>query len=165
MKLGFFTMPMHPPGRNYTQTLKEDREAVLLADRLGFCEAFIGEHVTDVCESIPSCLTFIASVAHDTKQIRLGSGTVNLPNNHPAQVAAHVAMVDHMLEGRFLFGIGPGGLRSDMEALGNLERDRNAMFVEAIDQILALWGGDAPYDLSGQFWNISTAKTLIREAG
>lgn len=52
MKLGFFTMPMHPPGRDYTQTLKEDREAVLLADRLGYCEAFIGEHITDVCETI-----------------------------------------------------------------------------------------------------------------
>ncbi len=34
MKLGFFTMPMHPPGRNYTQTLKEDREAVLLAEKV-----------------------------------------------------------------------------------------------------------------------------------
>lgn len=165
MKLGFFTMPMHPPGRNYTQTLKEDREAVLLADALGFGEAFIGEHVTDVCETIPSCLTFIASVAPQTRQIRLGSGTINLPNNHPAQVAAHVAMVDHLLEGRFLFGIGPGGLRSDMEMLGNLDRDRNAMFVEAIGQILALWAGDAPYDINGRFWNLSTARTLLREAG
>jgi alkanesulfonate monooxygenase SsuD/methylene tetrahydromethanopterin reductase-like flavin-dependent oxidoreductase (luciferase family) len=165
MKLGFFTMPMHPPGRNYTQTLKEDREAVLLADKLGYSEAFIGEHVTDVCETIPSCLTFIASVAHQTSQIRLGSGTVNLPNNHPAQVAAHVAMIDHMLEGRFLFGIGPGGLRSDMEMFGNLDRDRNAMFVEAIDQILAIWAGDAPYNIKGQFWNITTGRTLIREAG
>jgi alkanesulfonate monooxygenase SsuD/methylene tetrahydromethanopterin reductase-like flavin-dependent oxidoreductase (luciferase family) len=165
MKLGFFTMPMHPPERNYTQTLKEDREAVLLADRLGYCEAFIGEHVTDVCESIPSCLAFIASVAHETGQIRLGSGTVNLPNQHPAQVAATVAMVDHMLEGRFLFGIGPGGLRSDMEVMGNLDMDRNAMFVEAIDQILAVWAGDAPYNVKGRFWNISTERTLLREAG
>ena len=81
MKLGFFTMPMHPPSRNYTETLKEDRAAVLLADELGFSEAFIGEHVTDVCESIPSCLAFIASVAHATKQIKLGSGTVNLFTN------------------------------------------------------------------------------------
>ena len=165
MKLGFFTMPMHPPGRNYTQTLKEDREAVLLADRLGYSEAFIGEHATDECESIPCCLSFIASVAHDTKQIRLGSGTVNLPNSHPVQVAAHVAMVDHMLEGRFIFGIGPGGLRSDMEAFGNLDADRSAMFVEAIDHILALWAGDAPYNRKGKFWNISTEQTLIRDAG
>jgi alkanesulfonate monooxygenase SsuD/methylene tetrahydromethanopterin reductase-like flavin-dependent oxidoreductase (luciferase family) len=165
MKLGFFTMPLHPPGRDYTQTLKEDREVVLLADRLGFSEALIGEHTTDVCESIPSCLAFIASLAHDTKQIRLGSGTANLPNGHPAQIAATVAMVDHMLEGRFLFGIGPGGLRSDQEVFGNLGLDRNAMFVESINQILAIWAGDAPYNIKGQYWNISTEQTLIREAG
>jgi alkanesulfonate monooxygenase SsuD/methylene tetrahydromethanopterin reductase-like flavin-dependent oxidoreductase (luciferase family) len=165
MKLGFFTMPMHPRSRNYTETLKEDREAVILADRLGFSDAFIGEHVTDACETIPSCLSFLASLAYETKQIRLGSGTVNLPNNHPAAVAAHAAMLDHMLEGRFLFGIGPGGLRSDQEVLGNLDQDRNAMFVEAIDQILALWSGEPPYNLKGKYWNISTERTLIAEAG
>lgn len=165
MKLGYFTMPIHPASRNYTQTLKEDREAVLLADRLGYAEAFIGEHTSDICETIPSCLSFIASVAHDTKQIRLGPGTLNLPNSHPAQIAAHVAMIDHMLEGRFILGIGPGGLRSDWEVFGNLDADRNAMFVECIDQILAIWAGDAPYELEGRYWNISTRRTLLREAG
>jgi len=39
------------------------------------------------------------------------------------------------------------------------------MFLESINHILALWAGDAPYNLKGQFWNISTEKTLIREAG
>jgi alkanesulfonate monooxygenase SsuD/methylene tetrahydromethanopterin reductase-like flavin-dependent oxidoreductase (luciferase family) len=165
VKLGYFTMPIHPPERNYTQTLKEDREAILLADRLGYVEAFIGEHTTDICETIPSSLSFIASVAHDTKQIRLGPGTLNLPNSHPAQLAAHVSMIDHMLEGRFILGIGPGGLRSDWEVFGNLDADRNAMFVECIDQMLAIWAGDAPYDLEGKFWNISTRRTLLREAG
>lgn len=165
MKLGFFTMPIHPPERNYTQTLKEDREALLLADRLGYCEGFIGEHITDICENIPSCLSFIASLAHETKQIKLGSGTVNLPNSHPAQVAAHVAMVDHMLEGRFIFGIGPGGLRSDQEVFGNIANDRTKMFVECIDQILAIWDGQPPYDLKGEFWNITTRETMIPEVG
>ena len=165
MQLGFFTMPMHPPGRNYTQTLKEDREAVILADRLGYSEAFIGEHATDSCETIPSCLAFIASLAGETKRIRLGSGTVNLPNNHPAQVAATVAMIDHLLEGRFIFGIGPGGLKSDMEMFGNLDADRNAMFVESIDHILALWAGDPPYNLRGKYWNLSTERTLLPAAG
>ncbi len=165
MKLGFFTMPIHPPERNYTQTLKEDREAILLADSLGYSDAFIGEHTTDVCENIPSCLAFIASLAHGTKQIKLGSGTVNLPNSHPAAVAANVAMVDHMLEGRFLFGIGPGGLRSDQEVFGNIKNDRTKMFVESIDQILGIWSGKHPYDLKGEFWNISTRETMIPEVG
>ena len=158
-------MPMHPPGRDYTQTLKEDREAILLADALGYSEAYIGEHISDRCETIPSCLSFIASLAHDTRTIRLGSGTVNLPNRHPAEVAAHVAMVDHMLEGRFIFGIGPGGLRSDMEVMGNLDSDRNAMFLESIDQILALWAGEPPYDIAGKFWDISTRRTLLADTG
>ena len=165
MKLGYFTMPIHPASRTYTQTLKEDREAILIADRLGYVEGFIGEHITDSCETIPSPLSFIASVAHATKQIRLGPGTLNLPNSHPAQLAAHVAMIDHMLEGRFILGIGPGGLRSDWEVFENLEKDRTAMFVECADQMLAIWAGDAPYDIEGKFWNISTRKTLLREAG
>ena len=115
MKLGYFTMPLHPPQRNYVQTLKEDREAILLADRLDYCEAFVGEHVTDIAESVTSCAAFLASLVHDTKRIRLGTGTLNLPNGHPAQLAATVSMLDNMLEGRFIVGISPGGLPSDWE--------------------------------------------------
>lgn len=165
VQLSIFMMPLHPPGRNYVETLTEDREAILLADDLGYAEAFIGEHVTDIAETVTSSLMFCASLAHETKQIKLGSGTVNMPNNHPAQVAAQVAMLDTMLEGRFLFGISPGGLRSDAEVFGNLEADRSAMFVEAIDQVLEIWHSDAPYDIKGQFWEITTARTLDREIG
>ncbi|MBT6193141.1 MAG: LLM class flavin-dependent oxidoreductase, partial [Proteobacteria bacterium] len=113
MKLSYFTMPLHPKNRNYLETLNEDREAFLLADRLGYYEAFVGEHVTDQAETVTSSLMFLASLAYQTKNIKLGSGTVNLPNAHPAAVAAQVAMIDHMLEGRFIFGISPGGLLSD----------------------------------------------------
>lgn len=165
MDLAFFTMPIHPPKRNYTETLMEDREFTLLADKLGFTEGFFGEHVTDLAENVTSCLIFIAWLLKETKNIKLGTGTINLPNNHPAQVAAQVAMVDHMAEGRFLFGISPGGLPSDAEMFGNLDNDRTAMFVESIDHILAIWAGEAPYNLEGKFWNISTERTLIRDLG
>ena len=165
MKLSYFTMPLHPPGRDYLETLSEDRAAILLADELGFAEAFIGEHVTDRAETITSCLIFIASLAYATRRITLGSGTVNMPNSHPAAVAAQVAMVDHMLEGRFVFGISPGGLRSDAEVFGNLDRDRKAMFNEAIEQVLAIWQGQAPYDISGEFWNVTTRRTMDLEIG
>jgi alkanesulfonate monooxygenase SsuD/methylene tetrahydromethanopterin reductase-like flavin-dependent oxidoreductase (luciferase family) len=165
MKLGYFTMPLHPPGRDYTATLREDREAIVLADRLGYAEAFVGEHVTDKAEGITSSLMFIATLIDATRTIKLGTGTVNLPNSHPAQVAAQVAMIDHLLEGRLIFGISPGGLRSDMEVFGNLEADRTAMFVEAIDQILAIWTTPPPYNIVGKYWSITTEKTLVTETG
>jgi alkanesulfonate monooxygenase SsuD/methylene tetrahydromethanopterin reductase-like flavin-dependent oxidoreductase (luciferase family) len=165
VKLSYFTMPLHPPGRSYVDTLAEDREAILLADALGFSEAFVGEHITDIAETVTSSLMFCASLVHETRQIRLGSGTVNMPNNHPAQVAAQVAMIDTMLEGRFLFGISPGGLRSDAEVFGNLDADRTAMFVEAIDQVLEIWASEPPYDIKGEFWEITTARTMDVEIG
>jgi alkanesulfonate monooxygenase SsuD/methylene tetrahydromethanopterin reductase-like flavin-dependent oxidoreductase (luciferase family) len=165
MKLGFFTMPIHPLGRNLTEVFKEDRELALIADRLGFTEGYFGEHITDAAETITSALIFIAWVLNDTKTIKLGTGTVNLPNHHPAMVAAEVAMVDHMAEGRFLFGISPGGLLSDAELFGNLDKDRTAMFVEAIDHILNIWQGEPPYNLPGNYWMISIERQTIKEIG
>jgi hypothetical protein len=50
VNLGYFTMPMHPPGKAYQQVLREDREAIILADQLGYTEAYVGEHVTDLAE-------------------------------------------------------------------------------------------------------------------
>lgn len=165
MRLGFFAMPLHPKERNYTETLKEDRELTLLADRLGYAEGFFGEHITDAAETITSPLIFIAWLLRETQNIKLGTGTLNLPNHHPAMIAAEVAMVDHLAEGRFIFGISPGGLPSDAEVFGNRDNDRTEMFVEAIDQVLEIWASDAPYDIKGTYWNISTANTTVPEIG
>ena len=161
MNLGFFTMPIHPLGKDWRTSLREDREAFLLADELGFVEAYVGEHVTDAAEQITSCTMFIASLASAVKNMRLGTGTVNMPNSHPANVAAQVAMLDHLLDGRFNFGISPGGLASDAEVFGNLDADRQAMFLECINTVLKIWESDPPYDIEGEFWNVSTARTSI----
>ena len=165
MKLGFFTMPIHPRAKDWRQSLREDREAFILADELGYTEGYVGEHVTDQAENITSSAVFIASLVHATRHIKLGTGTVNLPNMHPAHVAADIAMLDHMLDGRFLFGISPGGLLSDAEIFGNLDADRNQMFVEAIDQIIRLWTTEPPYDIKGKYWSMSTARTLLTDIG
>ena len=165
MELGFFTMPIHPLGKDWRQSLAEDREAFLLADELGFVEAYVGEHVTDKAEQITSCTMFLASLASAVKNMRLGTGTVNLPNSHPANVAAQVAMLDHLLDGRFNFGISPGGLATDAEVFGNLDADRNAMFLECINTVLEIWKRDAPYNIEGKYWNISTERAAMTEIG
>ena len=158
-------MPIHPLGRDWRETLREDQEAFILADQLGYSEAYVGEHVTDLAENVTSCTMFIASLAGRIKNMRLGTGTVNLPNSHPAHVAAQIAMLDHLLDGKFNFGISPGGLRSDAEIFGNLEADRNAMFLEGIDTVLRLWKDDPPYNIEGKYWKITTEKTLVPEIG
>ena len=165
MKLGYFTMPVHPPARRYVETLKEDREAFILADRLGYSEGYCGEHLTDAAENIPNSMMFIATLLGATSQMKVGTAVVNLPHSHPVVVASNAAMLDNLFEGRFILGIGAGILRSDAEALGLLDADRNDMLAEAIDHILALWAGTAPIDRKGKYWTISTVETLWPEVG
>ncbi len=165
MKLGFFTMPMHPIGKDWQQSLREDREAFILADELGFVEGYCGEHNTDPEENITSSALFMASLIGVTKNIRLGTGTLNMPNHHPAAVASEMAMLDHMFDGRLNIGISPGALPSDAEIFGNMDMNRPAMFLEAINQVLQLWTTKPPYNIKGQFWNLSTERTHIPETG
>ena len=54
--------------RTIENHLKEDQETIILADQLGFNEAFIGEHVTDEYERITSSSLFISTLIHQTKK-------------------------------------------------------------------------------------------------
>jgi alkanesulfonate monooxygenase SsuD/methylene tetrahydromethanopterin reductase-like flavin-dependent oxidoreductase (luciferase family) len=124
MRLGYFTMPLHPFERDTTVTLHEDRQTIILADKLGFYDAFVGEHLTDKAENVTNSLLFLATLIPETKTIKLGSGTSNLSHSHPTLLASQAAMFDHLAKGRFIFGISPGALASDAEALGILDQDR-----------------------------------------
>ncbi|MGB8561816.1 MAG: LLM class flavin-dependent oxidoreductase, partial [Pseudolabrys sp.] len=146
MRLGYFTMPVHPLGRDWSQTLSEDREAIILADKLGFYDAFMGEHLTDACENVTNSMLFLATLIHDTSNIKLATGTTNLAQMHPVVIAVNAAMFDHLSQGRFIMGVSPGALTSDSEAIGILDEDRNKIFAEAIDVILAVWERNPPYN-------------------
>lgn len=167
MRLGYFTMPVHPRERPWVETLREDREAIILADKLGFYDAFVGEHLTDACENVTNSLLFQATLVNETKTIKLATGTCNLSQIHPVVVAANCAMFDHLAQGRFILGVSAGALTSDAEALGLLDEDRNKIFAETIDVILAIWEREAPYkiDLPNNRFKVTTERTQAFELG
>lgn len=165
MKLSYFMMPLHDKDRDYHQTLMEDTEAVILADELGFHEAWCGEHYSTSTEQITSPLLFFANLISRTKQINLCTGVVCLPQYHPALVAGQAAMFDHLSKGRFVMGVGPGGLPSDFELFGTSDLDRNAAFVEAMEMILELWASDPPFDIKGNYWHIKLVDNVDEQLG
>ena len=69
-------MPMHPEERSCTDTLAEDREAIILADKLGFYDAIVGEHLTEKTENVTNSLLFLATLISDTKTIKLGTSHI-----------------------------------------------------------------------------------------
>ena len=142
LRHGIFLPPFHPNEENPTQCLERDLELMVWLDKLGFHEAWIGEHHSAGFEIISSPEIFIAFAAERTRHIRLGTGVISLPYHHPMMVADRIVQLDHMTRGRVMFGAGPGLLASDAIMMGIdplTQRDRMA---EALDAILRLFRGE-----------------------
>ena len=142
LRHGIFLPPFHPMEENPTQCLERDLELMSWLDRLGFHEAWIGEHHSAGWETISSPELFIAVAAERTRSIRFGTGVISLPYHNPLMTANRIIQLDHMTRGRVMFGAGPGLLASDALMLGidpNVQRDRMA---EALDVILRFFRGE-----------------------
>src|ERR1700675_2961188 len=142
LRHGIFLPPFHPNEEDPTQCLERDLDLMVWLDKLGFHEAWIGEHHSAGFEIISSPEIFIAFAAERTRNIRLGTGVASLPYHHPMMVADRIVQLDHMTRGRIMFGAGPGLLAGDAIMMGidpMTQRDRMA---EALDAILRLFRGE-----------------------
>ena len=153
MQYGYFTMPLHPPGSQFSETIADDIQQIVTLDQLGFHEAWIGEHFTSVWENIPAPELFIANALALTKNIKLGTGVACMPNHQPLMLAQRIAQLDHMARGRFYFGIGSGGFPGDFE-LFNVdakEGEHRGLTVDMIDLVLRLWDDPQPGNYDHKF--------------
>jgi limonene 1,2-monooxygenase len=151
LRNGIFLAPFHPVDEDPTLCLQRDLELIDHLDRLGYEEAWIGEHHSAGYEIIASPELFIAAAAERTKRIKLGSGVISLPYHNPLTTANRVIQLDHQTKGRFMFGVGPGLLPSDAFQMGidpAVQRDR---MVEAIEVILKLFAGERVTQKSAWF--------------
>ncbi|MEM7127557.1 MAG: LLM class flavin-dependent oxidoreductase [Chloroflexota bacterium] len=156
MQLGLFMMPVHPPEKDRTACFEEDLELVMLADQLGYTEAWIGQHFSVAWEPIPSNDVFIANALPRTKQIRFGTGVTIVQYHHPVNVALRLAMLDHLSRGRLLCGFGHSAITTDL-SLFDLPADPKKlglMTMEGMDMVLKLWQEDPPFDFQGDTWRI-----------
>jgi limonene 1,2-monooxygenase len=142
LRFGAFIAPFHPLDENPTQAIERDLELVQLMDRLGYEEAWIGEHHSAGFEIIASPEVFIAAAAERTKHIRLGTGVSSLPYHHPLMLADRINQLDHMTRGRTMFGVGPGALPSDALMMGIEPIRQRDMMDEALDVIVRLLKGE-----------------------
>ena len=142
LRFGMFMGPFHATNLDPTYALERDLQLVTLLDRLGFDEAWIGEHHSGGFEIIAAPEVFIAAAAERTKHIRLGTGVKSLPYHHPFIVAETMAQLDHMTRGRAMFGVGPGALPSDAAMFGLAPVDLRPRMDESLACIVALLRGE-----------------------
>lgn len=142
MRFGAFIAPFHPLNENPTLAIERDMELVQWMDRLGYDEAWIGEHHSAGYELIASPEIFIATAAERTRHIRLGTGVSSLPYHHPLMLADRINQLDHITRGRVMFGVGPGALPSDAFMMGIEVAKQRDMMDEALDVLVPLLRGE-----------------------
>jgi len=167
MELGLFLMPSHPPERRLLAGQQWDLDVLREADRLGFSEAWIGEHFTSRWEPNPAPDLLIAQALMQTRRIKLAPGAHLLPYHHPAELACRVAFMDHLAEGRYMLGIGASGLPSDwqlfcVDGMKGVNRD---MTREALDIMLKVWASDGGFEYKGKFWSVNVPGPMLRTLG
>jgi limonene 1,2-monooxygenase len=104
---------------------------------------------------------FLAAAAQVSHRIRLGTGVVSLPYHHPFNVAQRMVQLDHMSNGRAMFGSGPGALPSDARTFGvepSLLRDRQD---EALGVIIRLLSGEERFSYKSDWFELNEAKLQL----
>lgn len=138
---GVFIAPFHSVDDNPTLTLRRDLDIVELCDKLGYDEAWIGEHHSTGVERITDPFMALAAAGERTSRIRLGTGVTSLPYHQPMMVADRVVLLDHLTRGRAMLGVGPGALISDAQMMGIEPVTQRQRMNEGIDAIIALLNG------------------------
>ena len=122
-------------------------EQVVLADRLGYDDAWeVEHHFLEEYSHSSAPEVFLAACAALTKRIRLGHGIKQgIANyNHPARSAECIATLDIISHGRVEFGIGEGATRLELGGFKIPAREKRAMALEAGEQIANMMAMD-PY--------------------
>jgi limonene 1,2-monooxygenase len=157
LRSGIFLAPFHSTEEDPTLAIRRDLELVEWLDRLGYEEAWIGEHHSAGFEIISSPELFIAAAAERTKRIKLGTGVVSLPYHNPLMTANRIIQLDHMTMGRVMFGAGPGLLTSDAMMLGIAPMQQRDRMMEALDVILRLFRGETVTEAT-EWYTLKEAK-------
>jgi alkanesulfonate monooxygenase SsuD/methylene tetrahydromethanopterin reductase-like flavin-dependent oxidoreductase (luciferase family) len=156
MQFGLFMMPLHPPHRAFADCYDRDIAQIVLADQLGFREAWVGEHLTERWENAPAPDLLLAQALALTKNVRLGTGVTLLALHNPVYLAHRLAMLDHMSRGRFQWGIGGGGIPTDLSLFGLDPSSVRARSAEVLDVVLKLWASEGRFTYRGKFFDIDT---------
>src|SRR6476660_3593370 len=164
MEFGLFNSGCVLPGLNEHQRIMDEVAIVQAAERVGFKYTWATEHhfLTEYSH-LSANEVFLGYLAAATSRIHLGSGIFNVtpPVNHPARVAERVALLDHLSEGRFEFGMGRGSSTTEQKGFGiddaDLTRD---MFDEVVGEFAKMWRPGEYPGYEGRFFSMPARNVL-----
>ena len=160
MRLGMFMQPVHETERDVHRTLLEDVEVGAYCAEVGMDEFWVGEHYTNKTQNITSAAVFLANLIARSDKMKLGAAVVPMPVANPGYTAAHMALLDHLSEGRVIVGFGIGACPTDFEMYKAV--DLYPMLKEGVLQTIALWKAKkGPFHVKGEYWDFELGEERL----
>jgi probable F420-dependent oxidoreductase len=153
LKIGIQTIHRRtePTSEPWRPTVDELATLVELVDDCGYDSLWVGDHLA-FAVSILDPLLQLAQAAVVSPRLTLGTNVYLLPLRHPGPVAKQVASLDHLCEGRLIFGVGVGGeFPKEFAVAGVPLNERGARLSAAIPLLRQLWSGE-PVSYGGKYF-------------
>jgi len=145
-------------------SLKFNIDLAIRAEELGFDSVWVSDHIIipsntkNVFSSIfydPFIL--LTTIGAKTRSIKIGTSAVVLPYRNPVVVAKMLTTLDTVSEGRLIFGVVPGWLKEEFDALNANFNERGKITDEYLQAISELLSSDDPV-FRGKFVSFSDIK-------
>jgi len=140
-----------PATAPWQPTIDDMQALVRLVDDCGYDSLWVGDHIA-FAAAIFDPLLQLAQAAVVSRRLKLGTNVYLVPLRHPVPIAKQAATLDHLSEGRLIFGVGIGGeFPKEFEACGVPLGERGARLTAAIPLLRQLWSGE-PVSYGGRYF-------------
>jgi alkanesulfonate monooxygenase SsuD/methylene tetrahydromethanopterin reductase-like flavin-dependent oxidoreductase (luciferase family) len=138
-------------GRIIDETVRE----AVLADRLGADIVWLAEHHFDGISVYADPMVLAGAVAASVTRAAVGFAVIQTALHHPIRLAEQMALLDHLMKGRLIVGLGRGSSFNiyDYQGFGIDHHEAQARLDEAEAIMVKAWSGE-PFDHAGRFWQV-----------
>ncbi len=162
MEFGIFHEFLSGGGGSQAESFAQSFEQISAAEDWGLDIVWLAEiHMNPTRALLSAPLTVLSAIAAKTHRIKLGTAVQILPLGHPLRLAEETATIDHISNGRLVFGIGRSAFPRAYDAYGISYQESEARFSESLDIIKAVWTRPE-VSHKGHYWNFENFTLVPR---
>jgi alkanesulfonate monooxygenase SsuD/methylene tetrahydromethanopterin reductase-like flavin-dependent oxidoreductase (luciferase family) len=134
LEFGLFHEFHQAPGEGPARAFAQSFEQVDAAERMGLDAMWLAElHFNPERSVLSSPMMLAAAIAQRTVRMKIGTAVQVLPLCHPLRLAEEVATVDHLSNGRLIFGVGRSGFAHTYATYGVDYGESRERFAEVLE--------------------------------
>jgi alkanesulfonate monooxygenase SsuD/methylene tetrahydromethanopterin reductase-like flavin-dependent oxidoreductase (luciferase family) len=161
MQFGLFYEWPNPTLRPWKTLFEEGVEQIQYSEEQGFDYCLIAEHHFTTYGNSPAPLLQALYIGQRTRRLKIGTAAVILPVWQPLRLAEEVAVLDNLIDGRFLCGVGRGYQPYEMAGFGADVAESRRRFQETLEVLLKAWTAEESFTYDGEHVKIGRSLTVF----